>query len=362
MDKQSTEIFNRILNEQSYYPDMERKSITERETDLLDWYEKYNEVNEFYNVWGLDLISSEDPSIYLDHGIFRKQRYSINSTFICTGDEFPTNYTVVMRDKSLFEMFAANILGDTTKYVKSYALIKGNLFLPLGNVGARQETFLQFVEKHNGEKLVFKRTTGCSGMSVYVTSINEGKIIHRGISYFPSEFLEKITDMAATWMIQPFVKQHPFMDTLNSETVNIIRIVTFNTGMHTFTTPATLVYARQGAEVCNSDQGSYYVGINKNGVIAKKAVDRLESRFVNCPAAGKKLPFFNELIDLVCALHTAIPELFTIGWDVALTESGPLVLEGNDGWCPYVNELSADTALRETWDKAVLERKNYYGL
>lgn len=361
MDIQSTEILKKILNEQSYYPDMERKSITEREADLLDWYEKYNEVNEFYNVWGLDLIAADNPSIYLDHGIFRKQRYSINSAFLCTGDQFPTNYTVVMRDKSLFEMFAANVLGDNTKYVKSYALIKGNTFLPRGNAGSREETFLQFVEKHNGEKLVFKRSTGCSGLSVYVTLIKEGKIIHRGASYFPSEFLEKITDVAATWMIQPFIKQHSFMDSLNPETVNIIRIVTFNTGMRTFTTPATLVYARQGTEVCNSDQGSYYVGINENGVIAEKAIDRLGNRLVNCPAAGKKLPFFSELIDLVCTLHVAIPELFTIGWDVALTKDGPLVLEGNDGWCPYVNEMSANTALRETWDKAVLERKNYFG-
>lgn len=362
MDTQITELLNKILNEPSYHPEKERKDKDQRQKELLSWNEKYEEINEFYNVWGLDCIDSPPADIYLDHGIFRKQRYEINSKFLCEGDSFTTNYTVIMRDKSLFEMFAAQTLGDTTKYVTSYALIKGKHFISHEGdyILRKADTFDKFVERHEGEKLVFKRSTGCSGKSVLVVWIENGHIRHNKETYLPHNFLESILRTNATWMIQPFIKQHKFMAGLNPDTVNIIRIVTFNTGNRTFAVPAMLVYSRGDTEVCNSDQGSYYVGININGTIEDKAIDRLDNKLVPCPVAGQKMPYWDEIIDLVCRLHAAIPELFTIGWDVTLTDNGPLIFEGNDGWCPYVNEWSPETALRATWDKAVEERKQYY--
>lgn len=43
------------------------------------------------------------------------------------------------------------------------------------------------------------------------------------------------------------------------------------------------------------------------------------------------------------AIHKGISELFTGGWDVALTTNGPLVFEGNDGWCSYVSKWNDAT-------------------
>lgn len=356
-------LLEKIINEPSFYPEKKRKSEEQRRKDLLKWYDKYDEVNEYYNVWGLDCVDASPAEDWLDHGLFRKERYAINSGFVCAGDMFPTNYTVVMRDKSIFEMFAANVLGDTTKFVKSYALIKGYDYQSKEGsyVDRKNDTFQSFVERHNLEKIIVKRATGCSGKSVYVVFIKDGCLIHGATAYSPTEFLERICDKAATYLVQPFVKQHPFMSDLNPDTVNIVRIVTFNTGKRTFAVPSMLVYSRGDTEVCNSDQGSYYVGMSRDGVIEDKAIDQKGCRMVPCPVARKKLPFFEELKNLVCTLHNAIPELFTVGWDVALTENGPLVFEGNDGWCPYVSEWSPETALRRTWNEAVAERKEYFG-
>ena len=355
-------LLEEIIRQPSFYPEKPRKSEELRRRDLLAWYEKYGEVNEYYNVWGGDL-NGADLDAFLDHGLFRKQRYSINSSFLCCGDTFSTNYTVVMRDKSLFEMFAANVLGDSRKYVPSYALVKG--FEYQSREGTyeerKQDSLEKFFMRHNGEKIVFKRSTGCSGKNVYIGILENGKLIHKYNAYTPDEFLNKIVDETATWMLQPFVVQHEFMAELNPETVNIVRIVTFNTGKRIFYTPPMLVYSRGDTEVCNSDQGSYYVGISRDGIIEEKAFDLKNCRRIPCPAAGKTLPYFSELTELVLTLHRAVPELFTVGWDVALTADGPLVLEGNDGWCPYVSEWSSETALRRIWNEAVEERKEYFG-
>ena len=364
MTEQECVLLKKILDEKSYYPEKCRKSYDERREELLSWYRKYGEVNEFYNVWGFDCADSEEPDRWLDHGIFRKQRYEINSRFRSYGDTLSTNYTAVMRDKSLFEAFVSQLIHDEKKYVRSYAFFKGFQYLSNENDDQfrKNDTFEKFCKRHEGETVVFKRATGCSGLGVYICKIKEGKIytsdFPEGVSL--ADYLKEILKPNATWMLQPFIKQHPFMEKLNPRTVNIVRIVTFHTGKRVFSVPPMLVYARKDTQVCNSDQGSYYVGISSDGTIGNKAFDRLSSSLVTCAAGGERLPYFEELKELVLTLHRGIPEMFTIGWDVAITPEGPLVFEGNDGWCPYVSEWDSETALRPVWDAAVLERKEYY--
>lgn len=362
------ELLTKVLEEKSYYPECERKGLEQRKEELIAWDKKYNEINEYYNVWGFDCINSTNQDKWLDHGLFRKQRYKINSQFTCAGDAFPTNYTVVMRDKSLFEAFISQLINDETKYVKSYAFFKGYQYVSNEGMFEQRQTdsFIEFCARHEGERLVFKRATGCSGLGVHICEIKDGRLYSKlqncegGV--LPTDYLNRILCANVTWMIQPFIKQHVFMENLHPDTVNIIRIVTFHTGSRVFSVPPMLVYSRGDTEVCNSDQGSYYVGIGKDGIIERKAIDRLSNRLVNCPVGGQKLPYFEEVKELVCAIHKGIPELFTVGWDVALTPNGPLVFEGNDGWCPYVSEWNDETALRPIWDAAVLERKKYYNL
>ena len=45
--------------------------------------------------------------------------------------------------------------------------------------------------------------------------------------------------------------------------------------------------------------------------------------------AGRRLPMWRETVELVCRAHAAFPDRITIGWDVAITERGPVIIEGN---------------------------------
>lgn len=47
--------------------------------------------------------------------------------------------------------------------------------------------------------------------------------------------------------------------------------------------------------------------------------------------AGETVPLWGEVLDLVERLMTAFPEVTHVGWDVCVTDRGPLVLEGNAG-------------------------------
>lgn len=44
---------------------------------------------------------------------------------------------------------------------------------------------------------------------------------------------------------------------------------------------------------------------------------------------GRDIPYWNEAIDLVTSAAKQIPQLRFVGWDVAITENGPVLIEGN---------------------------------
>lgn len=44
---------------------------------------------------------------------------------------------------------------------------------------------------------------------------------------------------------------------------------------------------------------------------------------------GRVLPFWREVMDLAAAAHRQVPQRVLVGWDIAITEEGPMLIEGN---------------------------------
>lgn len=53
--------------------------------------------------------------------------------------------------------------------------------------------------------------------------------------------------------------------------------------------------------------------------------------FTGAQISGRQLPMWRETIDLAQRAHRAFPEYAVIGWDIAVLEDGPCVIEGNRG-------------------------------
>ena len=57
------------------------------------------------------------------------------------------------------------------------------------------------------------------------------------------------------------------------------------------------------------------------------------------PATGRSLhialPFWTEVLDLARSAAAAFAGQRTLGWDIALTPTGPLIVEGNNNWEPF---------------------------
>lgn len=47
---------------------------------------------------------------------------------------------------------------------------------------------------------------------------------------------------------------------------------------------------------------------------------------------GFKIPFWDEIVEMITEAAWIVPQVRTVGWDVAVTQEGPLIIEGNDNW------------------------------
>ena len=66
------------------------------------------------------------------------------------------------------------------------------------------------------------------------------------------------------------------------------------------------------------------------------------------PIEGSVVPCFADAISLVLEAHRCFPWMPFVGWDVVVTDDGPLLLEANPDWCVELAQIVMDRPLGET--------------
>ena len=63
---------------------------------------------------------------------------------------------------------------------------------------------------------------------------------------------------------------------------------------------------------------------------------------------GTTYPHFDDLLDLAVSTHSKLPGIAFVGWDVAITEDGPMIIEPNNGWGASGAEKAPGIPLADT--------------
>lgn len=137
-------------------------------------------------------------------------------------------------------------------------------------------------------------------------------------------------------VVEEVIVQHPEMSRLNRSSLNTLRVVTIvnRTGPH-------IVYAHvrignHGRPVDNLHSGGMFAPIDLDtGKIQYPAYDKDRITYEVHPDTGTRIqgfqiPFWEETKALCLKAATVVPQMKYIGWDVGVTENGPLFVEGND--------------------------------
>lgn len=78
-------------------------------------------------------------------------------------------------------------------------------------------------------------------------------------------------------------------------------------------------------------------------------VERLEAHpFTGGRILGTRIDGFPAAVRLAIAAHRLFPRAISVGWDIAITADGPVLIEGNVAWCPELMQQVTGTPLLAT--------------
>ena len=135
------------------------------------------------------------------------------------------------------------------------------------------------------------------------------------------------------YLLEETITQHSKLEQLYDKSVNSIRIFTFFDGNRSFIIQAILKIGNGGI-VDNFSSGGMYAFLDDLGVVITPAIDKNDNIYGIHPISKKQIlgfqvPMFQEAVNLVLKAAKEIPQIKYVGWDVAISEKGPCIIEGN---------------------------------
>lgn len=136
-------------------------------------------------------------------------------------------------------------------------------------------------------------------------------------------------------LLEEFVVQHEDVSKLYPLSVNTYRIVTVLTEGVPHIVYAFIRIGNGGRFVDNINAGGMAAPVNiETGVIEYPAFDKdsiyYETHpYTNCSIKGYQLPQWDKAVQTVLKAATVVKEVGYVGWDVAATKDGVVLIEGN---------------------------------
>jgi len=226
---------------------------------------------------------------------------------------------------------------------KFYKLFKHHVHHPFFLPGPDNiEDFTNWIALHKPENIIVKYSKGQVGKGLKKIRVKEkeGSYFFEDLdlAVFYKELLQQKLDI-----LEVNIEQHPLLKSFHPNSLNTIRVITVLDSNGKVVILGTIL--RIGVEnnvIDNFDAGGVSAVVNlESGVVEgpllykdprKKIKKTSVHPTTNVKILGTVLPFWKELIDLVQELALVVPEVRTVGWDIAITEKGPLLLEGNNNW------------------------------
>lgn len=136
-------------------------------------------------------------------------------------------------------------------------------------------------------------------------------------------------------VVEEVVQQDDRMASLHPASLNTLRIATFRLEDEIIVLPPILRVGTNGAVVDNGGSGGIFCQLDGNGVITGTC-DEKGRKYEYHPTTNKRMigfqvPGIANAINLAKQLSAVYPEVRYVGWDIALSKDGYVMIEGNSG-------------------------------
>lgn len=256
------------------------------------------------------------PNEYVCYGLYKKTSSECHEFISNRGSIY---YGYKLNDIDSFDLFMNKN--------KTYELFKEYYKRDAISISSKadEDKFYDFIERH---KVFVKKVVNEScGRSVELINLNTDK----------SEKKEMFYDLLSQGeiILEECVIQDKVMSDLNASSVNTVRCITLNTQKGIVNPYCFLKVGRKGAFVDNGGAGGILVGIDsESGILNTDGVDETNRRYAMHPDSkivfkGYRLPEWDSLISICREMAGQVPKVKFIGWDMAYTTEGWIVIEGN---------------------------------
>ena len=302
-----------------YVSSVTKRSKTELVFDAVISVFKYNTSIKDYFYFRFFELNDEERSKWAGTGFMYEYQLVMN----------PKDKRKVLEDKILF-------LNNYREFIKRNFTSIDDLKRGIGIAGK--------VFNNTSGKIVLKNSHGQVGAEVEVIRTDR-YTLKELIVYMEKKGYD---------LVEEYVVQHPQLMELSPSGLNTVRIFTQITG-NKIDFPGARLRISVNSPVDNMGAGNIAAPVDiDTGIVTGAGVysDITKADEEIHPVTGKaikgfKIPFWNETIEMVrkAALHDTGNR--SIGWDIAITKNGPLLIEGNHNWCKLLWQLPVKKGLKK---------------
>ena len=187
------------------------------------------------------------------------------------------------------------------------------------------EKVKKFIKEN--EEFVRKPITGLGGANVEKIESKNFKDIN--------EFYENLKKDKC--LIEELVIQNKEWSKLNPKSLNTVRVVTKCINGNSSILFAVARIGSGKSIVDNFHQGGVGVKVNvEKGILEGNAIDKKNNEspktsVTKVKVDGFVIPYWKEIVKMTCEAAKVNDKVNIVGWDVAITDNGPLIIEGNRG-------------------------------
>ncbi len=214
------------------------------------------------------------------------------------------------------------IFEDKCKFNKRFSQLLGREFVCVDSDSVSD--IISFLKKHN--EFFAKPSKGMCGKGIEKLRLSEFE--------GTEELLVYLREKELTLLEEP-LSQHTKLKRLYPDAVNTIRVITLNIKGNVKVVAAYLRTGRSGV-VDNFNSGGLVVPVDEDrGEVIYPAISKSGEVFDIHPITsvaikGFRVPLWDEVLSLAKIAGEVVPQVGLVGWDIAVTDSGAVLVEGND--------------------------------
>lgn len=320
-----------------------------KELDKKKFFKMFDYIVEEKNIskaklWRNIIQSSLKYNISLqEYFLFRFYEISDKEKESFAGTGYMYEYQLFMNPKDNRE-----ILEDKLIFLKEYAPFIHHNYLAIEDIEGKSET-LKKILQNNSSKIVLKNSKGQCGIGVEVRESDE----------FNDYSLIKRLKETGNDFVEDFVLQHDDLNRLSPSGLNTIRIITQLDKNDEVIFLGARLRITINSTIDNLAAGNIAATINEEtGIVEGPGVysditkkEEYKHPVTGVDIVGFQIPFWEESMQMAKEAALLHKQNRSIGWDVAITNEGPELIEGNHDWCKLLWQLPIKKGLKSILEK-----------